>query len=70
MGKGTKNITFYFLMVLIFGSLMYFIVKEGESIQLEIATQSIQNAAPKNMGKFQKYFPRILSVTLSVTPVC
>lgn len=51
MGKGTKNITFYFLMVLIFGSLMYFIVKEGESIQLETATQSIQNAAPKNMGE-------------------
>ena len=34
MGKTTKNITFYILMIAIFGSLMYFVAKEGESRQL------------------------------------
>ena len=50
MGKGTKSITFYILMLLIFGSLMYFIVKEGESIQVHTTVQSF-NTTPQNMGE-------------------
>lgn len=50
MSKGTKSIAFYVMMLLVFGSLMYFIVKEGESRQVETAVQSVQNA-PKNMGE-------------------
>lgn len=48
MSKGTKSIAFYLMMILVFGSLMYFIVKEGESRQVETAIQSM-NEAPKNM---------------------
>ena len=50
MGKGTKSITFYILMLLIFGSLMYFIVKEGESIQVHTTVQT-HNTTPQNMGE-------------------
>ena len=50
MSKGTKSIAFYLMMLLIFGSLMYFIVKEGESRQVETAVQSMQNA-PRDMGE-------------------
>lgn len=50
MSKGTKSIAFYLMMLLVFGSLMYFIVKEGESQQVETAVQSVQNA-PKDMGE-------------------
>ena len=50
MGKGTKSITFYILMLLIFGSLMYFIVKEGESIQVHTTVQTL-NTTPQNMGE-------------------
>ena len=42
MSKGTKSIAFYLMMILIFGSLMYFIAKEGESQQLENSIASIQ----------------------------
>lgn len=50
MGKGTKSIAFYLMMILVFGSLMYFIVKEGESQQVGTAVQTMQNA-PKTMGE-------------------
>lgn len=40
MGKGTKNIAFYLLMLLVFGSLMYLIAKQGESQQLEPVVMS------------------------------
>ena len=49
MSKGTKSIAFYLMMILIFGSLMYFIAKEGESQQLENSIASIQNA-PSNLS--------------------
>ena len=45
MGKGTKSIAFYLMMILVFGSLMYFIVKEGESQQVGTAVQTMQNLA-------------------------
>ncbi|MDR1981482.1 MAG: cation:proton antiporter [Tannerellaceae bacterium] len=31
--KGTKSVTFYLMMIFVFGSLMYFVVKKGESQQ-------------------------------------
>ena len=37
-------------MLLIFGSLMYFIVKEGESIQVHTTVQTL-NTTPQNMGE-------------------
>lgn len=48
MGKGTKSIAFYFIIILVFGSLMYLIVKEGETRQADTVLQSMQDA-PKNM---------------------
>lgn len=48
MGKGTKSIAFYFIIILVFGSLMYLIVKEGETRQADTVLQSMQNA-PTNM---------------------
>ena len=60
MSKGTKSIAFYLMMILVFGSLMYFIVKEGESRQVETAIQSMQNP-PKNMG--EGFFVFLDSVT-------
>lgn len=50
MGKTTKNITFYILMIAIFGSLMYFVVKEGESRQLADAVTTLQ-PAPRNLSE-------------------
>ena len=50
MGKGTKSIASFDVMILIFGSLMYFIVKEGESQQVGTAVQTMQNA-PQTMGE-------------------
>ena len=54
MGKGTKSIAFYLMMILIFGSLMYFIVKEGESQQVGTAVQTMQNA-PQTMGDIKRF---------------
>lgn len=48
MGKGTKNIAFYLLMLLVFGSLMYLIVKEGESQQFEPNLVSVHQT-PTNL---------------------
>lgn len=48
MSKGVKSITFYFLMILIFGSLMYFIALEGEGRQVDEAITSVYDA-PTNM---------------------
>ncbi len=50
MNKGTKNIVFYLIMVLFFGSLMYLVVKEGERQQIESAALSFYNA-PKNLDE-------------------
>ena len=48
MSKGTKSIAFYLMMIIIFGSLMYFIAKEGENREIDLAVQSIEGA-PTNM---------------------
>ena len=59
MSKGTKSIAFYLMMILIFGSLMYFIAKEGESQQLENSIASIQNA-PSNLEEGFTIFTQLL----------
>lgn len=48
MSKGTKSITFYFIMILVFGSLMYVIAKEGENQQIDSAITAMNNA-PTNL---------------------
>ena len=50
MSRGTKSIAFYLVMILVFGSLMYFIAKEGESQQIESAMTSAYDA-PKNLSE-------------------
>ena len=54
-----KSIAFYLMMILIFGSLMYFIAKEGESQQLENSIASIQNA-PNNLEEGFTIFTQLL----------
>jgi len=44
MKKGTKNIAFYLLMILIFGILMYLITKQGEYKEIDIAVKTVKNA--------------------------
>lgn len=50
MSKGTKSIAFYVIMILVFGSLMYLIAKEGERQQLETAITATYDA-PKDLGE-------------------
>ena len=50
MSKGTKSIAFYLMMIIVFGSLMYFIVKEGESQEVGTVVQTMQNT-PRDMGE-------------------
>ena len=50
MSKGTKSIAFYVMIIAVFGSLMYLVVKEGESRQVDHAIRSAQEVAPQNMG--------------------
>jgi len=59
MGKGTKSITFYLLMILIFGSLMYFIAKKGESHQMNDAITSVYEA-PSNLSEGFDVFLKLI----------
>lgn len=59
MSKGTKSITFYLLMICVFGSLMYFIAKEGEGHQVEDAMTAAYDA-PKNMQEGFALFKNLL----------
>ncbi|MDH6305238.1 Kef-type K+ transport system membrane component KefB [Parabacteroides sp. PH5-13] len=58
MSKGTKSIAFYLMMILVFGSLMYFIVKQGESRQLEGVTTL--GDAPDNLEEGFAVFWKLL----------
>ena len=60
MSKGTKSIAFYLIMILTFGSLMYFIAKEGESQQLENSITTIHNA-PNNLQEGFALFYQLLT---------
>ncbi|CAK7038792.1 MAG: Glutathione-regulated potassium-efflux system protein KefB [Parabacteroides sp.] len=48
MSKGSKNITFYLLMILVFGSLMYLVAEKGENYEINLTSHSEYNT-PKNM---------------------
>ena len=59
MGKRTKSIAFYLLIILVFGSLMYFIAKEGENHQVEQAVSSLHNS-PRNLQEGFALFVQLL----------
>ncbi|RHJ95210.1 cation:proton antiporter [Parabacteroides bouchesdurhonensis] len=59
MSKGAKSIAFYFLMIIVFGSLMYLVAKKGESQQLEDAIMSVYDA-PQNLGEGFGLFIKLL----------
>ena len=54
MSKGAKSFTFYILMILVFGSLMYFIAKEGETYQIDGALNSISEKPTDLLSGFTK----------------
>lgn len=59
MSKGSKNLTFYLLMIVVFGSLMYFIAKKGESHQVNEAITSNYDA-PSNLSEGFEVFLRLI----------
>lgn len=48
MGKGSRSLIYYLVMLLVFGGLMYFIIKEGEARQIQEAI-SESNEAPHDL---------------------
>lgn len=48
MGKGSRSLIYYLVMLLVFGGLMYFIIKEGEARQIQEAI-SVSNEAPHDL---------------------
>ena len=48
MGKGSRSLIYYLVMLLVFGGLMYFIIKEGEARQIQEAI-SVSNEAPLDL---------------------
>jgi Kef-type K+ transport system membrane component KefB len=58
MSKGTKNIAFYVTMVLIFGSLMYFLIRKGENHQEASAVTTLCDT-PTNLGEGLFVFSRL-----------
>ncbi len=59
MGKGSKSLIFYVIMVLVFGALMYFIAREGESQQLDNAILLTTNA-PNDLTEGFNVFRNLL----------
>ncbi len=59
MSRGTKSLTFYLLMIAVFGTLMYWIVKQGEGHQLNEAVSSVYDA-PSNLLEGFSIFKNIL----------
>lgn len=59
MSKGAKSISFYILMIAIFGSLMYFIAKKGESHQVDDAITAIYDT-PSNLTDGFDIFLKLL----------
>ncbi|WP_106831075.1 cation:proton antiporter [Parabacteroides pacaensis] len=66
MSKGAKSITFYLLMICVFGSLMYFIAKEGEGHQVKDAVSATYDA-PKNMQEGFMLFKNLLMLHVEST---
>lgn len=59
MSKGARSLSFYLMMILLFGSLMYVIVQKGESRQLEETVLAVEEA-PKNLGDGYRFFNQSL----------
>ena len=59
MSKGTRSIAFYLLMIIVFGSLMYLIVKEGEAQQLEESIVAFHDT-PTNLHEGFDLFSNLL----------
>ena len=59
MKKEIKDITFYLVTILLFGSLMYFIAKKGESHQETSAIESVYSP-PANMSEGFDVFTKLL----------
>ena len=60
MKKGAKSFTFYALMILVFGSLMYVVIREGESHQ-RVTEAVVQADAPKNLAEGFTVFLQLVS---------
>lgn len=60
MSKGVKSIAFYLTMILIFGSLMYLVIKEGESQQIKEAIVSA-NESPRDLGEGFSLFVKLVT---------
>ena len=58
MSKGAKNLAFYIIMLVLFGSLMYLVVQKGESHQSTEATALYD--APANLGEGFGVFSQLL----------
>ncbi|HAD01529.1 cation:proton antiporter [Macellibacteroides fermentans] len=65
MSKGAKSFTFYILMILVFGSLMYFIAKEGETYQIDGALNSISEKPTDLLSGFDTFKKLVLHHTES-----
>ena len=50
MSKNIKSVAFYVTIILVFGSLMYLVAKEGESQQITNAISSSYDS-PKNLSE-------------------
>ena len=64
MSKGTKSIAFYLLMIVIFGSLMYLVAREGESQQLDSSITSLYKA-PSNLQEGFSIFSKLLTENIN-----
>ncbi|MDR1437337.1 MAG: cation:proton antiporter, partial [Candidatus Symbiothrix sp.] len=58
MSKGTKNFAFYAVMVLLFGSLVYFLIQKGESHQAKEIIASAPGT-PANLGEGLGIFSKL-----------
>lgn len=60
MSRGKRDISFYLLVVVVFGSLMYFIAKKGESHQVDDAITSVYDA-PSNFSEGFDVFIKLIA---------
>ncbi len=59
MSKATKSLLFYVIMIVVFGGLMYLIVKEGEARQVQEAI-AVNTDAPHNLSEGFVVFKNLL----------
>ncbi|MDH6358571.1 cation:proton antiporter [Parabacteroides sp. PF5-9] len=59
MSKGAKSLTFYLMVIIVFGSLMFFIAKQGERQQVDEAISATYDA-PTNLSEGFDLFQKLL----------